>query len=72
MQCSAIILKITTDSHLVLLLLCHVRTSATRTLVNEDNGRPVRRIDSTGTISWQNSALDRRKFYDLKFVNKSQ
>ena len=72
MQCSAIILKITTDSHLVLLLLCQVRTSATRTLVNEDNGRPVRQIDSTGTISWQNSALDRRKFYDLKFVNKSQ
>ena len=69
MQCSGIILKITTDLHLVLILLCQVRPFATRRLVKEDNGRPVRRIYSTGTIGWQNSALDRRKFYDIKLFN---
>ena len=66
MQCSGIILKITKDSHLALILLCQVHVRYTR-LVKEDNGRPVRRIYSTGTIGWQNSALDRRKFYDIKF-----
>ena len=25
--------------------------------------------DGTGAIGWQNSALDRRKFYDIKFFN---
>ena len=67
MQCSGIILKIRTDLHLVLILLCQVRPYATRSLVKEDNGKPVRRIYGTGTIGWQNSALDRRKFYDIKF-----
>ena len=71
MQCSGIILKITTDSHLVLILLCQVRPFATRRLVKEDNGRPVRRIYSTGTIGWQNSALDRRKCYDIKFTKSN-
>ena len=66
MQCSGIILKITTDLHLVLILLCQVRPFATRRLVKEDNCRPVRRIYSAGTIGWHNSALDRRKFYDIK------
>ena len=69
MQCSGIILKITTDSHFVLILLCQVRPFATRGLVKEDNGRPVRRICATGTIGWQNSALDRREFYDIKLFN---
>ena len=64
MQCSDIILKIT-DIQLVLILLCQVRPLATRRLGKEDNGRPVRRIYGTGTIGWQNSALDRRKFYDI-------
>ena len=64
-QCSGIILKIT-DLHLVLILLCQVRPFATRRLVKEDNARPVRRIYGTGTIGCQNSALDRRKFYDIK------
>ena len=50
-----------------LILLYQVRPFITRRLVKEDNGRPVRRIYGTGTISWQNSALDRRKFYDTKF-----
>ena len=70
MLCSGIILKITTDLHLVLILLCQVRPFATRRLVKEDNCRPVRRIYGTGTIGWQNSALDRRKFDDtkLKFI----
>ena len=66
MQCSGIILKITTDLHLVLILLCQVRPFATRRLVKEDNGRPVRRIQGTGTIGCQNSTLDQRKFYDIK------
>ena len=66
MQCSGIIRKITTDLHLVLILLCQVRLFATQRLVKEDNGRPVQRIYGTGTIGWQNSALDRRKFYDIK------
>ena len=70
MQCSGIILKITTDLHLVLILLCQLRPFATRRLVKEDNGRPVLRIYGIGTIGWQNSALDRRKFDDtkLKFI----
>ena len=38
-------------------------------LWTEDNGRPVRRIYGTGITGWQNSALDRRKFYDIKFPN---
>ena len=59
MQCSGIILKITVDLHLVLILLCQVRPFVTRRLVKEDNGRPV----------WQNSALDRRKFYDIRSWN---
>ena len=67
MQCSGIILKIITDSHLVLILLCQVSPFATWRLVKEDNGRPVRRIYGTGTIGWQNSVLNRRKFYDRKF-----
>ena len=67
MQCSGVILKITTDLHLVLIFLCQVRLFATRRLVEEDNDRPVRRIYGTGTIGWQNSALARRKFYDIKF-----
>ena len=50
MQCSVIILKITTDLHLALILLCQVCPFATRRLVKEDNGRPVRRIYGTGTI----------------------
>ena len=66
MQCSGIILKITTDLHLVLILLCQVRPFVTRRLVKEDNGRSVRRIYGTSTIGWQNSASDRRKFYDIK------
>ena len=59
MQWSGIILKIKTDLHLVLILLYQVRPFATRRLVKEDNGRPVRRIYGTGTYCWQNSALDR-------------
>ena len=70
MQCGGIILKRTTDLHL-LILLCQVRPFATRRLVKEDDCRPVRRICSTGTIGWQNSALDRRKFYD-KNLRKSR
>ena len=35
MQCSGIIPKITTDLHLVLILLCQVRPFATRRLVKE-------------------------------------
>ena len=66
MQCSGIILKITTDLHLVLILLCQVRPFATLRLVKEDNGRPVRRIYGTSTIGWQNSALDQRKLCDIK------
>ena len=66
MQCSGIILKITTDLHLVLTLLCQVRPFVTQRLVKEDNGRPVQRIYGTCTIGWHNSALDRRKFYDMK------
>ena len=57
MQCSGIILKITTDLRLVLILLCQVRLFATRRLMKEDNGRPVRRIYGTGTKGWQNSEL---------------
>ena len=71
MQCSGIILKITTDLHLVLILLCQVRPFATRRLVKEDNGRSVRRVYDTGTIGWQNSALDGRKFHDIKLVLKN-
>ena len=66
MQCSGIIRKITTDLHLVLILLCQVRLFATQRLVKEDNGRPVQQIYSTGTIGWQNSAVDLWKFYDIK------
>ena len=66
MQCSGIIRKITTDLHLVLILLCQVRLFATRRLEKEDNSRPVQRICGTGTIGWQNSAVDLRKFYDIK------
>ena len=66
MQCSGIIRKITTDLHLVLILLCQVRLFATRRLEKEDNSRPVQRICSTGTIGWQNSAVDLWKFYDIK------
>ena len=40
MQCSGTILKIATDLHLVLILLCQVRLFATQRLVKEDNGRP--------------------------------
>ena len=69
MQCSGIILKITTDLHLVLILLCQVRPFATRRLVKEDNGRPLRQIYGTVTIGWQNSALDRRKLYDIKLIH---
>ena len=65
-QCSGTILKITADLHLVFILLCQVRPFATRRLVKEDNGRPVRRIQGTGTIGCQNSTLDQRKFYDIK------
>ena len=72
MQCSGIILKIRTDLHLVLILLCQVRPFATRRLVKEYNVRPVRWIYGTGTIGWQNSALDRRKFYDIKFCHVVQ
>ena len=66
MQCNGIILKITTDSHLVLIFLCQVRPFVTWRSVKENNGRPVQRIYGTGTIRWQNSASDRRKFY-IKF-----
>ena len=69
MQCSGIILKIPTDLHLVLILLCQVRPFATLKLVKEDNGRPVRRIYGTGTMGWQNSALDWREIYDIKSSN---
>ena len=31
--------------------------------------RSVRKIYGTGTIGWQNSALDRWKFHDIKFTN---
>ena len=72
MQCSGIILKITTDIHLVLIFLCQVHPFATRRLVEEDNDRPVRRIYGTGTIGWQSSAIDRRKFYDIKFPLSGQ
>ena len=51
----------------VLILLCQVRPFVTRMLVKEGNGRSVRRIYSAVTIGWQNSASDRRKFYDIKF-----
>ena len=68
MQCKGIILKIATDLLLVLILLCQVRPFVTRRLVKEDNGRPVQRIYGTGSIGWQNSALDRGKFYDMKFT----
>ena len=68
MQCSGIILKITPDLHLVLILICQVCPFAIRTLVKEDNGRPVPRIYGTGTVGWQNTAPDRRKFYDIKLL----
>ena len=35
--------------------------------LTDDNVRPVRRIHGTSTIRWQNSTLERRKFYDIKF-----
>ena len=70
MQCSGIP-KITTDLHLVLILICQVRPFAARRLVKEDNARPARPIYGTGTIAWQNSALDRWKFYDIKLYLKS-
>ena len=41
MRCSGFIVKITTDLHLVLILLCQVCTIATRRLVKQDNGRPT-------------------------------
>ena len=66
MRCCGVVLKITTDLHLVLILLYQVHPFVTRGFLNEDNGRSVRRINGTGTIGWQNSALDRRKFYDIK------
>ena len=69
MQCSGIILKITPDLHLVLILICQVCPFATQTLMKEDNGRLVRRIYGTGTIGWQNTALYRRKFYDIKLIS---
>ena len=47
MQCSDIILKITTDLRLLLILLCQVRPFATRKLVKEDNGRPVQKVGRT-------------------------
>ena len=50
MQCSGIILKIKTDLHLVLILLCQEHPFAARSLVKEDNVRPVRRIYGTGKI----------------------
>ena len=53
MQCSGIILRITTDLHLLLILLCQVRPIATRRLAKEDNSRLVRRNYGTGTIGWQ-------------------
>ena len=59
MQCSGIILKITTDLQLVLIFLCQVRPFVIQRLVQEDNGRPVWRIYDTGEIDCQNSALDR-------------
>ena len=65
MQCSGTILNITTDLHLVLILLCQVRPFATERLVKEDNSRSARKFHCTGIV-WQNSALDRRKFYDIK------
>ena len=66
MQCSGIILKITTDLQLVLIFLCQIRPFVTRRLVQEDNGRLVRRIYGTGTIVCQNSALDQWELYDVK------
>ena len=54
MQCSGIILKISTDLHPLLILLCQIRPFPTRRLVKEANGRPVRRIYDTGKIGWQN------------------
>ena len=68
MQCSGIILKITTDLHLVLIFPCQVRPFVIPRLVKENNGRPVRQIYGTSTIGCQNSALDRRKFYDIKLL----
>ena len=50
MQCSGIILNITTDLQLVLILLSQVRPLATRRLLKEDNGRPVRRIYGTRNV----------------------
>ena len=50
MQCSGIILKIPTDLHPLLILLCQVRPFATLKLVKEDNARPVRQIYGTGTM----------------------
>ena len=38
-------------------------------LWTEDNGRPVWRMYGTCTTGWQNSPLDRWKFYDMKFPN---
>ena len=50
MQCSGIILNTTTDLQLVLILLSQVRPFATRRLLKEDNGRPVRRIYGTRNV----------------------
>ena len=58
MQCSGIILKITTGLQLVLIFLCQVRPFVIRRLVQEDNGRPVWRIYGTGAMDCQNSVLD--------------
>ena len=38
-------------------------------LWTDDNGRPVRQIYGISTTGWQNSALDRPKFYNIKFPN---
>ena len=65
MQCRGIILNKTADLHLVLILLRQVRPFATGRLVKEDNSRLARKLHGTGIV-WQNSALDRRKFYDIK------
>ena len=67
MQCSGIILKITTDLHLELILVSQVRPLDTRRLVKEDNGRLIRRIYGTGTRGWQNLALDRTSILFMKF-----
>ena len=68
MQCSGIILKITTDLHHVLIFLFQVRPFVIPRLVKEKNCRPVRRIYGTSATGCQNSALDRRKFYDTKLL----